>query len=99
MQQVLDQNITLREMTESYPLEVIAFDYTGKIRQNDLLDVPLSELPENMRTEAQYKYAHEKALDHYQVSRYSLYDPEVISRNPTHFSDRWFEFWDIRRQD
>ena len=85
--------------TESYPLEAIAFDYADNIRQNDLLDIPLSELPEDMRKEVQYRYAHERAIDHYQVSRYSLYDPVVISRNPGQFSDRWFEFWDIRRSE
>ena len=99
MQEVLVQNITLREMAESYPLEVIAFDNADNIKQNDLLDVPLSDLPEGVRKEAQYRYAHEKAIDHYQVSRYSLYAPEVISRNPGQFSDRWFEFWDIRRPE
>ncbi len=97
MRQVVDKNMTLREMTENYPLEVITFE-PDMIRRNNLLGTPLSELPEDIRNVVSYKYAHERALDLYQVSRYSVYHPKVLYRNQEEFSNRYFEFWGIDKQ-
>lgn len=40
-----------------------------------------------------YEEAHEAALNMYNVSRYSLYVPEVIKKYSEWFNEKWFEFW------
>jgi YD repeat-containing protein len=44
-----------------------------------------------------YDAAHDAALLKYQVSRFSIYHPQVIQANPDFFNDRWFNFWGVGR--
>jgi len=43
-----------------------------------------------------YDMAHNTALDKYNVSRFSIYHPDVIRSMPETFNANWFKFWGIK---
>jgi len=43
-----------------------------------------------------YDMAHNAALDKYNVSRFSVYHPDVIRSMPETFNANWFKFWGIK---
>lgn len=82
-------------VNDDYPLNWIVYD-EEKIKQiieNNLLDIPSSELPSDIRRSILYNYAHEKSLDQYNVSRYSVYHPDVLEATREYWSNVYFEFW------
>jgi hypothetical protein len=90
---LIDNNATVRELVaQGYPLNILITDPT--LDRTWLLGQNINSLPPEIRRDLLYHYGHEAALDQYQVSRYSLYAPEVVESNPNDLDDSGFvEFW------
>ena len=74
-----------------------AIFYTHELKENSLMKkfLKVDKVVNNNSKEfiEVYDYAHNKALEFYNVSAFSVYHKEVILKNEDEFNPNWLKFW------
>jgi hypothetical protein len=97
MDNLISQNPTLSSLLDEYPLETLArYEYEMKI----IRDLPpstrlsvLQQVDRDIYNLITWAYSHQKALDRYNASPFSLYPPEIYRDFPQEWGPDYQDYW------
>jgi hypothetical protein len=97
MDEITERNPEVALLVTEFPIGLIVnhvYFMSDEIALIETSKAKLNDLPKELSPFIAYKYAHFKALDHYQISQYSLYHEVVVRTLPAYFSASYVKFWE-----